>query len=69
MRGPLTAGSPHSLGEPLGRGLASFCRLAKRNVNRGTARSGSNVRPRYGADDAGTGLDATRYPPGLTASQ
>jgi hypothetical protein len=33
------------------------------------ASSGSNARPRYGADDAGTGLDATRYPRGLTASQ
>ena len=51
-------------------GLASFCSPAKQNVNPRKARSGSNARPsRYGADDDGTGLDATRYPPGLTASQ
>ena len=52
------------------RGLASFCRPAKQNVNPRNARSGSKARPsRCGADDAGTGLDATGYPPGLTASQ
>jgi hypothetical protein len=47
-------------------GLASFCRPAKQNVNPRKAHSGRNARPnRYGADDAGAGLDATRYPPGL----
>jgi hypothetical protein len=51
-------------------GLASFCSPAKQNVNPRKARSGSNTRPSwYGADDDGTGLDATRYPPGLRASQ
>jgi hypothetical protein len=52
------------------RGLASFCRPAKQNVNPRKARSGSNAQPnRYGTDDAGTDLDVTCYPPGLTASQ
>src|SRR6516162_3219069 len=46
------------------RGLASFCRPAKQNVNPRKARSGRSARPSTsGAADDGAGLDVTRYPP------